>query len=240
MPAPWEGGWWRLSDIVNYEISSSLSLIKTGSFHKKDILKNRNILCKDAVKKGKTLAPSYYVLPGKQHDVSELIALLSLLHEHGINVYKTTEELRYNDKIIEKDDYIVPLAQPYRPFIKEVMEKQEYPVRHFSKGGEVMRPYDITSWSLPLQQGVSSYQIDEVVAALDKQLSEVHFPFETDSPVSADTKTLIFPVKNNESFKAAFQALRKGMDVARITKEFPADDITGISSFRLQRRTLMN
>lgn len=225
MPAPWEGGWWRLSDIVAYEISSSFSLIKTGSFHKKELLKNRNILCKEAVNKGKTLAPAYYILPGKQHDDSELIALVSLLHEHGINVFITTEELRYNEKIIEKGDYVVPLAQPYRPFIKEVMEKQEYPVRHFSKGGEVMRPYDITSWSLPLHQGVSSYQIDEIVAALDKQLSEVHFPFKSDSPVSGDTKTLVFPVKNNESFKAAFQAMNKGLNVSRVTKEFVTDDM---------------
>ncbi|HPF52841.1 MAG TPA: M14 family metallopeptidase [Draconibacterium sp.] len=225
MPAPWEGGWWRLSDIVAYEMSSSFSLIKTGSFHKKDILRNRNVLCKAQVEKGKTLAPAYYVLPGKQHDESELIALLSLLHEHGIEVYKTTKELRYNDKIIEEGDYVVPLAQAYRPFIKEVMEKQEYPVRHFSKGGEIMRPYDITSWSLPLQQGIFSYQIDEVVAALDKRLSQVQFPFETDSPVSVDTKTLVFPVKNNESFKAVFAAMSKGIDISRVTKEFSSDDI---------------
>lgn len=35
MPAPWQGGWWRLSDIADYEVVSSLSLIKTASFHKR-------------------------------------------------------------------------------------------------------------------------------------------------------------------------------------------------------------
>lgn len=223
IPAPWEGGWWRLSDIMQYEISSSLSLIKTASFHKKDILKNRNILCREAVEKGKTLAPAYYILPGKQHDESELINLLSLLHEHGIDVYKTTEELRYNDKIIEKGDYIVPLAQAYRPFIKEVMEKQEYPVRHYSKGGEVMRPYDITSWSLPLHMGVYSYKIDELVPALENALDKVSFPFQTDSGLSAETKTLVFRAKNNESYKAIFKAMNMGIDVSRVTQAFSAD-----------------
>ena len=37
-PLPWEGGWWRLSDIVNYELSSTKSIIKTASIFKKEIL----------------------------------------------------------------------------------------------------------------------------------------------------------------------------------------------------------
>ncbi|MGZ5498301.1 MAG: M14 family metallopeptidase, partial [Candidatus Aminicenantales bacterium] len=37
---PWPGGWWRLRDIVDYELVLSQSLIKTASLHKEDILFN--------------------------------------------------------------------------------------------------------------------------------------------------------------------------------------------------------
>ena len=47
----------------------------------------------------------------------------------------------------------------FRAFVKEVMEKQEFPVRHYTPGGDVIRPYDVTSWSLPLHRGIVSYEI---------------------------------------------------------------------------------
>ncbi len=220
MPAPWEGGWWRLGDIVSYEMASSLSLIKTASFHKKDVLLNRNILCKESYEKGKTLAPAYFIIPATQHDDSELIAMLSLLDEHGVYVYKTSKEIIYQGKIIEKGSYVVPLAQPYRPFVKDVLDKQKYPERHFTPGGKLMRPYDITTWSLPLHQGVESYKIDEIVTDIEDNVTKVSFPIECSFTPSNDCKTLVFPAKNNESFKVAFAAMEKGIDVARVTEDF--------------------
>ena len=224
MPFPWEGGWWRLSDIVDYELSSTWSIIKTGSFHRKDILVNRNELCKKEVSKGKTLAPAYYILPADQHDKGELNGLVTLLDEHGISVYKTGEEIQYKGKIIEKGDFIVPLAQPFRAFIKEVMEKQKFPERHYTAGGEMIEPYDITSWSLPLHRGVSAFQIDEVVDAIEKELVKVEFPMKLEVVHSEEVQTMVFPVSNNESYKVAFYALSKGIEVLRVKESFKAGE----------------
>ena len=223
MPLPWEGGWWRLSNIVDYELSSTWSLIKTAAIHKKDILINRNELCKKEVNKGKTLAPSYYVLPEKQHDKGELLALLTLLDEHGISVYQTQKKLEYNGKIIEKGDYIIPLAQPFRAFIKEVMEVQKFPERHYTPEGEMIRPYDITSWSLPLHRGVNAFQIDEIVVEIETSVSLVDFPIHLKTEHSENTKTVIFSVNNNESFKVAFAALSENIPVKRANKNFEVD-----------------
>ncbi|MDB4584266.1 M14 family metallopeptidase [Draconibacterium sp.] len=224
MPLPWEGGWWRLSDIVDYELSSTWSIIKTGSIHRKDILLNRNALCKEEVEKGKTLAPAYYVLSANQHDESELIGLIYLLDEHGISVYKTSDKLQYKNKIIEKGDFIVPLAQPFRAFIKEVMEIQKFPERHYTAGGEMIEPYDITSWSLPLHRGVSTYQIDEVVEEIENAVEKVEFPIKPEVQHSENIQTIVFPVSNNESFKMAFAAMSNGIDVMRVTESFKSGD----------------
>ena len=224
MPFPWEGGWWHLSDIVEYELSSTWSLIKTGAIHRQDILLNRNELCKVEVEKGKTLAPAYYILPAKQHDSGELIGLITLLDEHGISVYKTTNKLEYKGKVIKKGDYIVPLAQPFRAFIKEVMEIQKFPERHYTPGGEMIKPYDITSWSLPLHRGVYAFQIDELVPSLENGIEKVEFPVELKVEHSEDVQTIVFPVSNNESFKMIFASMSAGIDVQRVTNSFKSGD----------------
>ncbi|NOR73772.1 MAG: hypothetical protein GQ525_01300 [Draconibacterium sp.] len=226
MPFPWNGGWWRLNDIIEYEMSSTWSLIKTGSIHKNEILLNRNALCKKEVKKGKTLAPAYFILPNIQHDKGELYGLITLLDEHGVAVYKTSDNLQYNGRVIEKGDYIVPLAQPYRAFIKEVMESQKFPERHYTPGGEMIKPYDITSWSLPLHRGVSSFQIDEVVNSLETALLKVEFPLHFEAEHSENIQSLVFPVSNNESFKVAFKAMSQGIKVLRITESLKVGEVT--------------
>ncbi|MDX1285557.1 MAG: M14 family metallopeptidase, partial [Draconibacterium sp.] len=218
MPLLWEGGWWRLSDIVKYELSSSWSLIKTASFHKEDILINRNILCKEEVEKGKTLAPNYFIMPAKQHDKGELIGLITLLDEHGVEVYTAGERTEYKGRIIEKGDYVVPLAQSYRAFIKEVMEKQKFPERHYTPGGEMIRPYDITSWSLPLHRGVAAYHIDEILEDLEVELDKVEFPVKLEVEHNENAQTIILPVTNNESFKIAFTAMEQGLKISRVTE----------------------
>ncbi len=224
MPLPWKGGWWRLSDIVKYEISSTYSILNTAALHKEEILKFRNHMCKKEVNLGKTTPPYYYIIPKKQHDLSEFVNLINLLDEHGVNVYKLSKDIVYKNKIYEKGDIVVPLAQPFRAFIKEVMEKQNYPVRHYTPGGEIIKPYDITSWSLPLHRGVKSYEINYKIPELEKSIIRVKIPFTLKTVIPQNYKLALFPVNNNESFKAMFLAKKMGLKVLRLSKCLKIDD----------------
>ncbi|UCE05388.1 MAG: hypothetical protein JSW07_17495, partial [bacterium] len=127
MPLPWQGGWWRLSEMLEYEIASTMSTLKTASIYRKEILTFRNDLCRKEVQAGKTRPPFYYILPIAQHDQSELVNLVNLLREHGVTVYRLSSGIAIEDKPFKAGDIVVPLAQPFRAFIKEVMEKQQYP-----------------------------------------------------------------------------------------------------------------
>jgi len=216
-PLPWPGGWWHLGDIVKLEIESTNSIIKTASLLKNDILKFRNDICKREVEKGKTEPPYYFVVPAEQADQSELIALVELMKEHGINTFQLTEDYTLNGINLKTGDIVYPLAQPFRAFLKEVMEKQEYPVRHFTPGGEIMRPYDITSWSLPLHRGLKSYEIKARDTGFEtklKPLTEVYNPLKSEYKLPA-----VFSVTSNGSFKASFIAMQKGLKVSRLNKE---------------------
>jgi len=93
MLLPWEGGWWRLGDIVQYELSSTTSIIKTASLYREDILAFRNRMCREQVELGKSEAPYYYIMPQKQHDLGELVNLVNLMKEHGVEVYTLNEQV---------------------------------------------------------------------------------------------------------------------------------------------------
>ena len=213
MPLPWKGGWWRLSDIMDYEISSTMSIIKTCANHKRDILKFRNDIAQKEVKKGKTEAPYYFILPREQHDQSEWVDLINLLHRHGVSRYSLTKEIVLNGRNFYPGDVVIPLAQPFRPFIKEVMEQQKYPLRHYTPNGKIIKPYDITSWSLPLHKGVTSYKVDERSDILENSLRQIKGRFDVSENHEGDFYAYFFPFSNNESYKVAFQAYEKELTV---------------------------
>ena len=219
MPMPWDGGWWKLSDLVQYEITSTMSLLKTSSLHRQDILKFRNDICVREVNKGLTQAPYYYILPSEQHDPGEMINIVNLLLEHGIRVYKLVNETNINNTLYREGSIVIPLAQPFRPFIKEVMEKQEYPVRHYTPDGEIMKPYDIASWSLPLHFGVKSDEINSRSADLENKLEEINIPLDLSGELPESFTSVILPVQYNESFSTAFRALSAGLNVDRLTED---------------------
>ena len=223
MPLPWPGGWWHLSDIIKLELVSTNSILSTCSVNKEEILKFRNDLCKKEVEKGKTKAPFYYILPTEQHDRSEWIELARLLTEHGINVYRLDKRVVINEKNYEPGSFVVPLSQPFRPFIKEVMEVQEYPVRHYSAAGDIIKPYDIASWSLPLHKGVNCEEIKIRVEELEKSLTAWTPEKEKNLSVPEKSDGVLFDVNENASFKAAFMASAAGMKVQRVAEGIPGD-----------------
>lgn len=219
MPLPWEGGWWRLGDIVQYEITSTMSILKTASLHREEILTFRNDICRKEVSRGKSIPPYYYVIPGNQADLFELANLVDLMKEHGVDVYRLKEPFTLSGKNFETGDVVIPLAQAFRPFIKEVLEVQEFPVRHYTPGGEVVRPYDIASWSLPLHRGLTSYEMKERSEEFEGLLEKIDGKYTLAQGDPGNFWAAIFSATNNGSFKAAFMAVKRGMKVERTDQE---------------------
>ncbi|PKP52288.1 MAG: hypothetical protein CVT92_09785 [Bacteroidetes bacterium HGW-Bacteroidetes-1] len=220
MPDPWPGGWWHLGDIVQYEISSLWGMLETATENREQILRFRNSLTQKMVRLGQTSAPYYYVLPFKQDDQGELNYLIKLLNDHGVKVYRLAEDLNLDQKPFNAGDIVVPLAQPFRAFIKEVMEKQDFPLRHYTVEGEMIKPYDITSWSLPLHLGLESNEINTKNIFIEGLLSEITLIPEVRLSHQISYWGLVFESKSNESYLAAFKAMSKGLDVFRLTESF--------------------
>ncbi len=236
MPKPWPGGWWRLGDIVKFEISSTFSALRTAATKKADILEFRNMMCRRQVEAGKSQPPYYYILPKKQHDPGELASLVRLMQEHGVEVASLKKDYREGDFIFNEGDIVIPLAQPYRAFIKEVMEKQIYPERHYSPGGPLVKPYDITSWSFPLHRGLVSWEIDQRIPVLEENMKPVTIPFRLSAPVAKSFAYALLPSNCNESYKTAFAALNKNAKVFRTTADWnKTGQIIPAGSFMVER-----
>lgn len=225
MPDPWPGGWWRLADIVRYELTTMRSILATCARHREEILLFRNDLCRSEVAKGRTEAPFYYIFPRKQHDPGALANLVALLEEHGVEVFVAGSRIELGGRVVDSGDVVVPLAQPFRPFIKEVLEAQRYPARHYTPDGDVIRPYDVTTWSLSLQRGLEVHEVPTRSTALETGLVPVAAPdLSADSAeLPADAWGIALTPTANASYGAVFAALGDGVEVERTQRSVKVD-----------------
>lgn len=222
--APWEAGWWRLGDIVAYELSSTFSIIKTAAANRENILQYRNDIAKKEYFKGLNQAPFYYVFPSKQNDKSELVKMIRLLQDHGVVVSKLEKDVSIDNRIYRKDDFVVTLAQPFRAFIKEVLERQEYPERRYMPGGDIIKPYDITSWSLPLTMGVDVIEISSRSGEIEQNIIPVE-NVNLFKGVTQESEFMVFDAGNNETYLAAFTVLASKGKVYRLVNDYGKDGI---------------
>ena len=140
-PNPWKGGWWRMRDIMDYERIASDALHETAARYRSDLLRNVLTRARAALAHGK--AGLGYRIPKEQRDWPTAQHLAWLMAEHNVEVHQAAN-----------GDYWIPLAQPYSKFIEEMMEPQRYPEVKLQPGRDILRPYDVATWTLPLQMGV--------------------------------------------------------------------------------------
>jgi Zinc carboxypeptidase len=140
-PNPWKGGWWRLRDIMDYGRIASDALLEQVSERRSDFL--RNLLVRSRAALTAFPANDAYRIPKDQRDWPTAQHMAWLMAEHNVEVRQAAN-----------GDYWIPLAQPYSKFVIEMMEPQRYPEVRLQAGKEILRPYDVATWTLPLQMGV--------------------------------------------------------------------------------------
>ena len=140
-PNPWKGGWWRLRDVMDYERIASDALLETCADHREDFLRDMLVRSRAAIS---AAAPAEgYRIPIDQRDPATALALARLMAEHNVEVLAG-----------DNGDLYIPLAQPYGRFVAEMFEPQRYPEIKLVAGREIVRPYDVSAWTLPLMMGV--------------------------------------------------------------------------------------
>ena len=221
-PNPWPGGWWRLRDIVDYELIASNSLLETCSNYRAEILRAGYDMAKAAVEQGAHQAPYAYCIPPDQHDPVAAAEMVDLLCEHGLEAKRATAEFRTREGRVYPAGTVVFLAaQPYRPFLVEMMERQRYPeVREGPETKEIFRPYDVTAWTLPLLMGVDWSRADQPFTAELSPVTDSALP--AGSVTGTGTAGFAIPAATNQATRAVNRLLARGVTVERALAGFDA------------------
>ncbi len=149
-PSPWNGGWWRLADIVAYMDIATKALIEAGASHRKGILRNFVEMGLEAA----ATDEATWVIPTTQHDPVAAVQLVELLLEHGVRVERAMGPVTAGSHRYDAGSYLVSTAQPYGAFAETMLRPQRYPEVLVTPDGPIVPPYDATTWSLPLLMGV--------------------------------------------------------------------------------------
>lgn len=163
-PSPWPGGWWRLRDIVEYELIATRAFLEAAAEYRESLLWNFYRMAKEAIDRGASEPPYAFVVPADQHDPVAAALLVDLLLRHGVRVERAGAPLTVGRETYAAGTYVIPAAQPYRAFLLTMLRKQRYPEVIPYTGGPVMPPYDVTAWSLPIAMGVEVVEADQPVA----------------------------------------------------------------------------
>jgi len=166
-PSPWPGGWWRLRDIVEYELIATRSFLESAAENRRELLSNFWRMAREATERGRSESPRAWVIPAGQHDPLTAPLLVDLMLRHGVQVQRTDTPVVAGREIFPAGSYVIPAAQPYRQFLLTMLRPQRYPEVVASEGGEILAPYDVTSWSLPIALGAEVVESDGPFAGMD-------------------------------------------------------------------------
>ncbi len=160
-PDPWEGGWLRFRDAIDYMITGSMAVLDIGAKRREEWLYNIYRMGRESIEAGMVGGPYAYVVPQQQWDGGEAIELVNVLRRGGVEVQRATRDFTAGGTRYSRGTYVIPAGQAFRPYVMDLLEPQEYPDRRLYVGGPPDPPYDLAGWTLPIQMGVDVVRIDE-------------------------------------------------------------------------------
>lgn len=170
-PQPWRGGRWGLADAVSYQLTVMRSFLEFAATHGEQLMRNKATMASAAVARG-AQAPIAYLVAPDGDDPGRSRTLVALLQEAGVETRAATAGVRADGVDYPPGTVVIPTAQPLRQYIVEVLERQSYPEVMPEGGGEILLPYDITAWSIPLAFGVEVVRVEHALAGDSVLLSQ--------------------------------------------------------------------
>jgi hypothetical protein len=207
-PQPWPGGWWRIRDIIDYQMIAARSIVGFAARQRRQLVANYVEMGRRAVAAGGTERPFAFVVPAEQRDPGSAAAMLELLRRAGVEIHRAAAPFQADGLTYPAGTWVVLMAQPYRAHAKDLLERQAYPDRRAYPGGPPDDPYDASGWTLPLQMGVQAIEIRSPFEAdLRLQTGEIRPPAGT---ISGDGPAFLIAGTTNAANLAMHRILSQG------------------------------
>jgi len=169
-PQAWQPKIWRASDIAAMEMVACRSVLQMAAKFRTNYLRNFLELNRNNSRENANPnQPTAYVIFAGQGREEVVSRFIEILLAQGIEVYKMSRELHASipsmqptETEIPLGSFLIPLDQPQRNNVEALLGKQIYPNR-VDERGNVDVPYDVAGWTLPLQMGVESYAVKQIV-----------------------------------------------------------------------------
>ena len=158
-PNPWKGGILHLRDAVGDMLTGSLAVLDVAAKYRERFVYGIYQVGARQIALGRSEAPVAYVIPAAQHDGPASLAFIDTLMKGGIEVHRASAPFVADSVTYAAGTYVVLLAQPFRPFAKDLLERQVYPDLRTHPGGPPIPPYDTAGWTLSYQMGVRTVAV---------------------------------------------------------------------------------
>ncbi len=212
-PSPYKGGHWTLRNSCEYMITGSMAVLDIGAKRRQEWLYDIYQMARDAMKDG---ADEHYVIPADQWDPNAAVRLVNVLRLGGVEIERATESFTANGKQYAAGSFIIRGAQPFLPYVRDLLNPQVYPDRRLYPDGPPEPPYDVSGWTLNMQMGVAVDKLTSgAVTAQTERVLTAAYPTGTVSG-TAKTAYAIDP-RTNEAFIAVNRLLKGGDAIYRAT-----------------------
>jgi hypothetical protein len=216
-PSPFLGGEWHLRNSCDYMVTTSMAVLDIAAKRRQEWLYDIYQMGRDAMKNN---AKETFIVPADQWDPPTAVKMINVLRLGGVEVERAAAPFAAGGKQYAAGSYVIRGAQPFEPYVKDLLTPQVYPDMRLSPGGPPKRPYDITGWTLNLQMGVRVDRLTEAVSVATTKVEVAPPPFVTppgsDRPVLADGRTaLALDPRENDSFVVVNRLLKAGDAVYR-------------------------
>ena len=227
-PAPWPGGWWRLRDIIDLEVSLGASLLGSLAREPRSWLEGALEVSERTISIGAREAPHGWLIPPGQPDGRALRRLIEILLTQGIEVGRATVPFSADGVEYPAGTLVLSRSQPYGVFLRDLFEVQRYP--------DGPAPYDVAGWTLPFLFGVRRVEVvgelavtTEPVTSADSALALIHRhdPGANPEPFNAPPKERAgdepapvrgLPARDTDTIGHLVSLLGAGVSVLRATE----------------------
>ena len=214
-PHPWEGGWWRVRDIVEQQKVSAWGLLDMAARNKDTILRNAYLKAKRQTALGTSGTPAAYLIRPDQHDPLTVITTINKLLVQGIDIQKATHDFTINGSNYPAGTYCIPLNQPKMGVIKTLLGRTLYPDDAWTRqpDGTPQRPYDSATDTMAEFMGVEAVPVQGKIKG---QFEVLTAPEPLDGEVIGTSQVgYLLDGRLNDSFKALNRLLDQGVGVTR-------------------------
>lgn len=214
-PHPWEGGWWRLRDIVEQQKIAAWALLDIAARNRETVLWNAYLKAKRQTERGTTDRVQAFVISPSQHDPLTARKLVQLLLNQGIEVQQATAPFAVGETIYPAGSYLVSPAQPKRGVIIALLQRTSFPDNYWTRQPDgTIAMLDAATDTVAEYMGVKVQTIEQPYCG-EFQLVSALPPVEGKVCCQAAHGYLLDP-RQNDSFRAVNRLLQHGLTVARV------------------------